>query len=78
MFNALAVDGVPKTHPLSSFLLQELTALSVKEVKKTAPSQVPTMAFANKTTVMCNGTELIFSNATGSLLQLNLGVRGPI
>ena len=85
LFNTLAIDGVPESHPLSAFLLQELNALSVKQVKQVkqvksvkpaSKSHVSIMTTANKTTVTCNGTELHFSNTTGSLLNVKFGHGG--
>jgi len=91
LFNTLAIEGVPTSHPLSNFLKEELNALSsagktlanedkesIQSMQLRASSSSSLMlTAANKTTVVsCNGTELHFSNETGSLVELKFGHGG--
>ena len=81
IFNTLAVQAVPPSHPLSVYLKRELTALAPRQERTNeegsaaAGSSSISVEQPPPLVVKCRGTTLEFSEA-GSLKNLSFGIGG--
>jgi hypothetical protein len=82
LFNSLAVQAVPTSHPLAMFLQDELAALvptPSNNLEDPVPATLLERSSNNDAMVhilTCNGTTLEFSSETGRLEQLNFNDHG--
>lgn len=71
LFNTLAVQAVPQSHPLAPFVIHELAALIPAEAGNHASAMPYTPSTASPLTIVCNNTTLELSPRNGRLETLS-------